>query len=338
MNARRIAAAGIGCWALIAGLASHGEEVTAFVPGKPWRVTFEVDRFEPWDDMTMGAVVGGHANGNVIMTVLVERVEQGTTPAAVREDFGKVYAGGPGVERLDYENLAVLVHHNAPGGKLAANGYLVKDDVAFDVHLSASDDAVTRDDLVKIIRSVKVEPSEEPEGEMELLAALRRLDPRAEGKKRLEVLAAFNQKYPRNPVVEILLAEEHFHSAPRTAEEHFRKALSKHRTQPIGDPRMLWTCLDGFGILLGMSGKMDESKGILDRGYELAEALENFDKKYLAASAYNLACWYAESGKAEESAQYLAEAVKVDAGKRNQARNDPSFAKVKAHPAFKDLL
>ena len=42
---------------------------------------------------------------------------------------------------------------------------------------------------------------------------------------------------------------------------------------------------------------------------------------YIATSAYNLACLYAETNKTNEELVYLSKAIKLDSRKKEEARN-----------------
>jgi len=134
-----------------------------------------------------------------------------------------------------------------------------------------------------------------------------------------------------------MLGEHYFRSKQREqAKQAYSQALKNHGTQPLVNPMMLWKCYDGLGICCGMAGEYDESKRYIELGYELAQDLE--DKPLLAASAYNLACWYAETNNAEMSIKYLKEAVEIDTVRKRDAKEDTSFKCLRENDAFKALV
>jgi tetratricopeptide (TPR) repeat protein len=121
-----------------------------------------------------------------------------------------------------------------------------------------------------------------------------------------------------------------------SAEKAYLRALENHKTQPIFNPRSLWLCYDGLGMVYGLSKRYEPSKTYFQKGYQHAMNME--DDRYLARSAYNLACVHAEAGDLQSCMTHLAEAIKLDPARKKQAQTDSSFAGVKDEAEFKKLM
>ncbi len=321
---------------------SSADTVTAFVPGKEWQASITLEGFHPFDvQLGPKTILGGSTDTGVTITVLMEPVEPGTTASKVRAQYGPRYAGGldekEGVELLELGEIAVITYENTIGGLWGVNGYVTKEDLAFDVHMTVDLAQHTRESVLAVLKSFSVEDSPESAEMASLWTKLTELRRTRDATKRQEPLQGFVKKYPHNSWARALQGEEYFAEKQyQQAAQSYLKALENHRTQPLVNPLYLWKCYDGLGICFGIQGKYDQSLDYLKRGYEVAGELE--DEKLMAASSYNLACWYAENGQTEESIRHLREAIRLNEAKRKEAERDPSFTRIKRDPAFRGLM
>ena len=313
--------------------------IKAFVPDKPWEVTVALAGFEPDDVLGPETILGGTGQGDIIITVLIEKAGPGTTAKQAREQYGKTYAFGAGAEKTfktcEIGDMAVILYPwKSPKPTWGFNGYKIKEDVLFDVHISADLGEHSEEEILGILKSFDIKPSTEPE---ETANLAKKLQPGGSEPDAEKTLSDFAQKFPGSPWVYYMLGEHYFAQerlAP--ARDAYLKALENHKAQPIMNPFMTWGCYDGLGLCYGMSKEYGPSKTYFERGYELAQDLE--EPKLLAASAYNLACWHAENRAAKESVEYLTEAIKYKRANKKQAKSDPSFDAIRETDEFKQLM
>ena len=231
--------------------------------------------------------------------------------------------------------MAFISYSKAPDGRpWGFNGYAVKEDMVFDLHVSGAEQALPKEQLAAIMKSLTVEATSEIADTMEWDKRLRSAENEDEY---MAALSSFLQKYPQSPWGYWQLAEHRFASKDLAkAKDAYLRALKSHKTQPFLNPLLLWQCYDGLGMCYGMMQEYDQSKKYLDLGHELAEELD--DAALLAASAYNLACWHAEKGDAGKSAEFLREAVRLAPERADAARKDSSFSRIRETREFRDAI
>jgi tetratricopeptide (TPR) repeat protein len=330
--------------------------IKCFVPSKPWAVTIDLNDFEPWDFLDQKTILGGSTNDGVNITIIIETTKPGTTPAEMRKLYGYRYAYSSGqkqtVEEIDLNNIAVITYNwstpNLPDANETAqnrvkewaknmwgfNGYVVKDDIAFDIHLSGDMSKLTKNQMLDTIRSFQVVPSTEIE---EFGKLYKDIDRNISDFEKITRVRRFTEKYPGSPVGMFLLAEQYLHSKQlKLAKDAYLKALENNKTQPFSSPESLWLCYDGLGMACGMAGEYQMAQKYLELGYKLASKTK--DPQRLSLSAYNFACLYAETNKIDECLKYLAEAIKLNPEYKKEAPEDSSFSKIKDDARFKNLV
>jgi tetratricopeptide (TPR) repeat protein len=330
--------------------------IKCFVPSKPWAVTIDLNDFEPWDLLDQKTILGGRIGDSVNITIIVETTKPGTTPQEMRKLYGYRYADNSGqkqtIEEIDFNNIAAITYKwstpNLPDVNETVrsrvkewtkdmwgfNGYIVKDDIAFDIHLSADMSKITKNQVLDIIKSFQVAPSTEIE---EFGKLYKDLDRNISDYDKVTRLRRFTEKYPGNSIGMCLLAEQYLHSKQlKLAKETYLKSLEYNKTQPFAFPALLWSCYDGLGMACGMAGEYPVAQKYLELGYKLASEMK--DSERLSISAYNFACLYAETNKIDECLKYLAEAIKLNPEYKKEVTGDSSFSKIKEDVRFKNLV
>jgi len=347
-----------------AGL-TYGSEVKTFVPSKPWQVTIDVNDFQPNDlQFRYKTILGGRTKDDIIITIIIEKTKPGTTPDKIREIYGHPtslkFGKKETIEKNNFDNFAVIAFQwtepdlgdlkksesewvkEVIKNKWSFRGYTVKDDVAFDIHLSTDMDKHTKNQMLDIFKSFQITPSTEIKELAELNKALynkfeKNRDKNVQIKERLKLANEFSKKYPSNPDVHIFLGDFYLHNDDLgRAKAAYLKALQNHSSQPLRSPATLWLCYDGLGLCHGMSKEYDQSKKYFVMGYELAEEME--DPLYIASSAYNLACLFAELNDADNSIKYLIKSIKLNPDSKEDAKKDPSFTNIKDNQRFKNIV
>ncbi len=336
-------------------------EVKTFVPAKPWQITINLNEFEPLDLLQAKTILGGSTKDGINITILVEQVKHGTTATDAREIWGQRYVSNYGIketaQKIDVNDFAIIVYKwtkpdipdfNEPEKKQTArklfkefyknrwgyHGYVVKDDVAFDIHLSADMSKHTKKQMLDIIKSFRVEPSIELQEHKKLFESVIE---NISNREKEKLLRDFIGQYPNNADVSFLLGEYYFALRQlKQAKSAYLKALQNHRTQPFINPILLLHCYEELGVCCGMLGEYDQSKQYLESSYKFAKKTEV--PMAIASSAYNLACLYAETNDPNNSIKYLTEAVKLNPESKEEAKQDPSFANIKENQRFKDLI
>jgi len=315
--------------------AAFAERIRAFVPNKPWEVEIEIADFEPWDVLQPKTILGGSTTNGVLVTITLEKEEPSTTPAQALAKYW--HYGAPDQYIMEFTNASIVVVSAKTTQSvlgLAFNGYAVKDDCSFDIHLSADLARMTRQQVIGTIRSFKVKPSPEQQA-MEKLA--RDLTVTKEQSSQERLLLAFTKQYPRNSWAFARLGEVYYGGKQRAlAEKAYVHALANHKTQPMINPNNLWLCYDGLGLIYAMSQRYDAAKLYFEKGYQCAEDMDSNEK--LASSAYNLACWYSETGDVKSCLKYLAQAVELNPEKKTKAKTDLSFGAMKGKVEFQKLI
>lgn len=360
----RIIFAGLFVLFLSAG-PTYGSKVKTFVPSKPWQVTIDANDFEPWDlQIGYKTILGGRTKDDINMTIIVEKTTPGTTPDKIREIYGHPtslkFGKKETIEKIDCYNFAVIAFQWAEPdlgylkksdsewvketikNKWSFRGYVVKEDMAFDIHLSADMDKHTKNQMLDIFKSFQITPSTEMKELNELNKALynkfeKNRDKNVQIKERLKLAIEFSKKHPGNPDVHIFLGDFYLHNDDLgRAKAAYLKALQNHSSQPLRSPASLWLCYDGLGLCHGMSKEYDKSKKYFELGYELAEEMK--DSHYIASSAYNLACLFAELNDADNSVKYLIKSIKLNPDSKEEAKKDPSFTNIKDNQRFKNIV
>jgi hypothetical protein len=316
------------------GVAS-GETIRAFVPDQPWEIAIEVKDFTPWDVLMSKTLLGGNAGKGIIITILTENEKRPFTPDEVLKEYW--HYGPPGGYITEYKSNDMIIvstkEASPPLGK-TFNGYAVKDNNVFDIHISADPSKITNQEVVNIIRSFRISPSPEKQA-MENL--INNLNSEKDNKNREQILLAFAGKYPENSWVFMLMGEMYFATGRLDlAEKAYLRALENHRTQPMVNAMNLWLCYDGLGLIYGMTRRYEPAKGFFEKGYKCAESMLNNEK--IALSAYNLACLYAETNDPLAALKYLEKAISLNPEQKIKARTDSSFASMKNRDDFKKLV
>jgi tetratricopeptide (TPR) repeat protein len=329
--------------------------IKCFVPSKPWAVTIDLNDFEPWDFLGPKTILGGAANDGVAITVLVEKTDMGIEPRKIREIYGQMDAQKFGrketIEEIDANNIAILAFNwttpqmpevndldsnfvkAATKDRWSFHGYAVKDDIAFDIHISCLLTKHSKKEIVDIIRSFQVASSTEQQEYDKLYKDIER---NVSDYEKVARVRHFVEKYPSNPFGMLLLAEQYLHSKQlKLAKDTYLKALENNNTQPFGSPVTLWLCYDGLGMACGMAGEYPMAQKYLELGYKLASEMK--EPQRLSLSAYNFACLYAETNKIDECLKYLAEAIKLNPEYKKEVKEDSSFSKIKEDVRFKNL-
>ncbi|MFH1370726.1 MAG: hypothetical protein ABII09_05515 [Planctomycetota bacterium] len=330
--------------------------IKCFVPSKPWAVTIDLGDFEPAEFLGPKTILGGNTKDGLNLTIIIEITKPGTNPVEMRKLYGYRYALGAGqketIEEIDLNDIAVITYKWAtpalPDVNKAVqnrvkewsentwgfNGYIVKDDVAFDIHLSADMNKHTKAQMLDIIKSFQIAPSTEQE---EFLKLRNTLASSLTDQEKVKFANDFAQKYPANPDIQFMLGEHYFAKKNhQKARMSYLQALDNHKIQPITNPQVMLLCYDGLGMCGGILKEYELAEKYLKAGYDLAKTIE--EREYIGLLAYNLACLYAETGKLEESVKYLSEAITINRECKEEAKQDSSFDKIRDDIRFKNLV
>lgn len=323
------------CALVCSPIRAPAERIRAFVPNKPWEIGIDIESFQPWDTLQPKTILGGNTTNGLIITVITETEKPPVTPNQI---FAKYWIyGQPGEHIVEFTNDSMMIVSSKeiqPVLGRAFNGYAVKDDRSFDIHVSADLSKTTKEEVLKTIRSFEILLSPEEEAMEKLSKDLKTAKGQA---KRQQLYLAFTEKYPKNSWAFARLGELYYGmNQPDLAEKAYLRALENHKTQPMTNPLNLWLCYDGLGLIYGMSQRYESAKLYFEKGYECAERIEN--KGRLADSAYNLACLDAETGDLKSCLKYLGEAVKLNPAKKASAKTDSSFVSIRNQAAFNKLI
>jgi len=319
--------------------AAHAERIRTFVPEKPWSASIDLQDFEPDSVLSPKDILGGETRDGVVVTILVEEEDSAITPAEARAKYaGPTTAKGEEttLTLADTSEMAVVFEPwDAAGGTMTkVNGFVVKEDRSFDIHLSVDLAVHPKEKVLEILKSFQIDVSSELP-DMQSLAG--KLEGTLTSGDQAALLKDFVKKYPSNSWGYALLGEHYFAEEQRDqAKPAYASALKNHKTQPLVNPLLLWTCYDRLGMCYGMSGDYAASKSCLELGYAVAEELE--EDAMIGDSAYNLACWYAETGDTAKCLEFLKKAIESVPDKKDRAREDSSFNKLRENTAFKALV
>lgn len=315
---------------------AFGEQIKVFVPDKPWEIIIEMKDFTPWDVLTSKSILGGNStNNDIIITILAEKEKRPFTPGEVLNKYWHYGPPGEYITEFTSDNMIIVSTKEAspPLGK-TFNGYAVKEDLSFDIHISAKLSKTTKQDVINIIRSFRISPSPEKQAMENLINDLKSAK---DHQNREQLLSAFTNKYPKNSWAFMLLGE--MYSATEQynmAEKAYLHALENQKTQPMVNSMNLWLCYDGLGLIYGMSQRYEPAKLFFEKGYKCAESMGNNEK--IALSAYNMACLYSETKDFKASLKYLEKAISLNPEQKIKARTDSSFAGMRNQADFKKLV
>ena len=331
-------------------------QVKILFPPRHWEITLDVNNFEPWDVLTESAILGGDTADDFVITVLVEQVEPGTPSSDVRKEYGSraLAFGQEETKRIfDLNDIAILsFHHKADTpithiadlndaekklvedvvkDRWSYHGYFVKEDVAFDIHLSFDMTEARKVRAEQILKSFKIKET----NELKDIAPIGRMfdnnDPNI-----LNAGLVFVAKYPKDSDIYYILGEYCFRKKDYSkALEYYLKALENHKSQPLLSPDVLWLCYDGLGLSYGIQKQYEKSFVYFKKGYKMAQDL---DDTFIASSAFNLACIYAETNDVQNSLKFLKESISLKKTNKAQAQKDSSFEKLKDNPEFQKLV
>ena len=323
------------CFLLWSSKSAFADRIKAFVPDKPWESTIEIDSFTPSVVMQPKTILGGATKNGLIITVIAEQEKSPSTPLQILTKYW--HYGKPGEYITEYKSDNMMIVSSKEVQSLlgqAFNGYVVKDDYSFDIHVSADLSKTTKQQVFATIRSFNVVLSSEKQ-DMDKLAA--DLDLTKKEQTPEQLLLPFTEKYPNNTWAFARLGEVYFGMKKYdAAEKAYLKALENQKKQPLFNGINLWCCYDGLGMINGMSHRYEPSRQYLEKGYQFADELGS--DKLLAESAYNLACWYAETKDHKNCLKFLGEAINLDKTKKNGARTDPSFESIRNQADFEKLI
>lgn len=328
-------------------------KVKAFVPEKPWQITINLSNFEPWDFPGAKTILGGSTKDDINITIIVEKTKPGTKPDKIRKVYGYQTALKFGkketIEEIDAKNTAIIAYRwskrNIPDlneqqtqwakdvikDRWGYHGYVVKDDIAFDIHLSADMSKHTRKEVLDIIKSFHIKPSTELKDLKKFYEAL---DENITSEEKEKLIRDFIKKYPDNPEARFCLGEEL--ERLEESKKAYQKALENHKIQPFIKPFTLLKCYAALGMCHAISDEYDLAKQHLESSYNLGRKIE--EPHITALSAYILACVLAKTNDVEKSIKYLTEAVKIMPRYKREAKEDSSFKNIRKNPRFTDIV
>ena len=231
---------------------AFAEQIRAFVPDKPWEISIDMNNFTPWDVVQSKTILGGNTTNGLIITIIAEKEKQ---PMTADEALKKYWHyGPPGMHITELTNRNMIIvssKETSPVLGKTFNGYVVKENCSFDIHISADLSKITKQEVIDTIRSFQISLSPEKQAMENLINDLKS----AKGEsKREQLLSVFTNKYPNNSWAFARLGEVYFGmKQQKMAEQAYLRALENHRTQPMINPLNLWLCYDGLGLIYGMS-------------------------------------------------------------------------------------
>jgi hypothetical protein len=335
--------------------------IKTFLPQKSWQISIDANGFEPFDLFDQGTLLAGKTKDGIMITIVAEATKRGTNSDQIRQShrqptlsmFGRI--GIP--EEHTVNDIAVFIYQwgeprmpkgvdetfnqvaSFIKGKWSCNGYLVKEDIAFCIHLSGDSKRHSSKQLLEMMQSFRVEASDEIKEWLKLYQSVQN-KPGPKGKSTIKELAGpmqnFARKYPANPDVRVLLGNYYLSTNQLdSAKKAYLDALERHRSQPIMILPELWLCYCNLGVCYVMSKDYDLGRHYLEKAHIMSKGL---DKTDIAYSTYNLACLYAQKGEPNDSAKYLVKAIELDESWREQAEADSSFNQVRSHPKFLEAI
>lgn len=334
--------------------AAVNAQVKILFPPKQWEITLDVNNFEPQDVLPGKAIMGGQTGDGFIIDITTEKVEPNTPASRVREEDSKrilAFAEKDSTRSFDLDNIACLAfQHKAESpiknkkdknksekelvkevvnNRWSYHGYIVKEDVAFDVNISFNMTDAGRVRVEQILKSIKIDDSAELK---ELSPILRK---RKSEINTLTTALIFADKYPKSSGIYYFIGESYFGvgNYPK-AQEYYLKALECHKSEPLVFADALWFCYDGLGLTYSMQKQYEQALVYLTKSYEMTKN----DNAHRANSAYHLASVYAMTDNVPKSLEFLKESVLLQKSNKGRALNDSSFKKLKDNSKFKKLV
>jgi tetratricopeptide (TPR) repeat protein len=330
--------------------------VKCFILFEPWAITIDINKFEPYFLANPGTILYGKTIDDINIAILYEKVKPGKKSSQIRNIYGRKEALNNGqrdtIEEIDINDIAIITYkwsaqipyddnnifENHPQEKneniWSFHGYVVKDDIAFDIFLSADMNKHSKEQILNIIESFNITPSMEQEDFTNLNMTLR-VDSNEINKVRL--ITDFIQKYPDNSEAQVFLGEKYFSNKEyEKAKLAYLRALENHEIHPICRPSTLFLCYTGLGKCYSILKEYKSSEKYLKASYDLSKKIGSPD--WIEMVAYNFACLYSETNKIDECLKYLAEAIKLNPRYKKKAIEDSSFDKIKEDDRFKKLV
>jgi tetratricopeptide (TPR) repeat protein len=334
--------------------AAVSAQVKILFPPKQWEITLDVNNFEPSDVLTGKPIMGGRTGDDFIIDITTEQVEPGTPVSKAREEYSKrdlAFAQKDSVVSFDFNNIACIAfYHKADmpithkkdknksekelvkevvNNRWSYHGYIVKEDVAFDVNISFNMTDAGKARVEQILKSIKIDDS----AELKELSPILRM--RKSEVNTLTTALIFADKYPKNSGIYYFIGEIYFGvgNYPK-AQEYYLKALKCHKSEPLVFADALWFCYDGLGLTYSMQKQYEQAIVYLTKSYEMTKN----DNAHRANSAYHLASVYAMTDNVPKSLEFLKESVSLQKSNKGRALDDSSFKKLKDNPKFKKLV
>lgn len=314
---------------------ASAEKIRAFVSDKPWEIGIDIENFKPWDVLQPKTILGGNFTNGMIITIIAEKENPSISIGQAQKKYWIYGQPGDQITEFTNENMIIVSSRDSkPVLRREFNGYVVKDDLSFDIHVSSDLSKTTKEQVLKTIRSFEIRLSSEKEDMEKLIEDLKASEKETAQE---QLYLAFIKKHPHNSWAYGLLGESYYRMRQHAlAEKSYLRALDNHKTQPIANPLNLWLCYDGLGLIYAMSQRYEPAKLYFMKGYECAKSMASDER--LADSAYNLACLHAESGDLPSCLKYMREAVKLNPEKKISAKKDSSFASLRNKSEFDMLI
>lgn len=339
-------------------------QVKTFLPERSWQITIDTNGFEPFDLIGQGTLLAGQTKDGVTVTIVVYRTEPNTIPSAVQSNrcqsilsmFGKMET----MEQIDVNDMTVImcewdqphiaseidVPFRQAGfaikNRWSCNGYLSKDDISFDIHLSGDIKSHSKKQLLEMLGSVRIETSNEMADLQKLDESISKIsetedDVSVLNQRILEVIQDFSKKYPANSDIQVFLGNYYMSIRQiKGAAKAYKKALANHKLQPLLNPISRWQCCFNLGLIYIEDEDYGNSQKYFKKANLLAKGIK--DPQIIAASAYGLSASFAYKGEYDNSVDYLIEAVELNEECITQAQVDPSFKQVLSRSKFKKAI
>jgi hypothetical protein len=227
------------------------------------------------------AIMGGDAKDGLVVTVTMEKEKPGITPSEAQAKYGppRSSAADGSVEFLDVKGMPVVIEQKAILSESGYHAYATKDDMSFDIHITADPARIPKQKVLDTLASFAIEPSTEMDEQVALQSTLQGSDPSRMGASLVE----FSRKYPGN--LGVFARRAPFCARQIDQTKHAARSLKNHKVQPLTDPRTLWLICDSIGMPWHAEEHRKQSRSLSGamRSHQCGS------KRLKAASAYNLA-------------------------------------------------
>ncbi|MCK6445820.1 MAG: hypothetical protein L6Q99_05455 [Planctomycetes bacterium] len=349
-NAPWLGLAAASAWAAQAVSPSAPTPWVAQVPDSTLEVELRAPDFRP-DAETFAArrkllgekllVCGALTATGSDLVLVAERLADGTSAAQVRD--ARV---GDGEERFDLGELPCLEARVVadPVVSVEYHAFVAAGRYVFDVQVLATaeggEPAFGHAELAELAGGLRfaylrrASWAEFPADVLAWMDAIARRMPNW-----YEATRADLEAEPKNWALAFAFAEAlRFQGSPGAhavpAYERVLELLSKDADASRSTELVRLLAHDGLGLSLCEDARTKESIAHFLAGYELGAKLRHDAR---AGLAYNAACSYAEIGDTEQALRWLADAIEILPRYRASARDDPSFAALRANDAFRKL-